>query len=588
MTEWIQDYMVSEYGMKEVWLGGDYPEDDNDSLGASGKSSKDNVVGGDKKRDVAEQKEDKVWSKPSRSGVFTVDASELPHVSAREMKKHAKVNIFVSSDFYTADKLLVIVQGSGAVRPGQWARALCINHSLKAGTIFDYLDIARELGMATIVLNPNQERLKLRVKSEEHPLGVFDGVHNYPILGHENHVKHILYVWDHFVAKSPAKDIWIVAHSRGGDSTLQLLNHRLPDTLIAYVDSDEEAEAPSAPLASSKSKQSASKPKYTTGDSKIEKKVGTIEIAPEEEEETVDEEEVDDDEEAGSDFRRRVRAIAFTDSVHWIGSASSPEVVEWMSENARDWVASKAPLDAPEHGHRGGAGCDCFSSGHEKHEWTSPCAVNSIFKFFLAKGSDTTTGGLTFKERVIPFSNPPQNVPAAQKEEKEGEQAEESTKSLSYADIAAGKRKSVSVSQSIPASPPVPSNVAPTTNNVAPEEPAHEKPEPAREAPVKSEAGEHSNNKPTSAASNAHSAPNSAQVATASSSHAPNADTTNGMHSAKPSTAAPSHTPTPGHTKRAPTAESSSTSSTLLYGSIGAVLAAFIGVALFLRSKGRK
>jgi hypothetical protein len=34
-------------------------------------------------------------------------------------------NIFISNDFYTnQDKLMIIMQGSGAVRAGQWARAL--------------------------------------------------------------------------------------------------------------------------------------------------------------------------------------------------------------------------------------------------------------------------------------------------------------------------------------------------------------------------------------------------------------------------------------------------------------------------------
>lgn len=36
------------------------------------------------------------------------------------------VNIFMSKDALTnPNKLMVLIQGSGAVRPGQWARALC-------------------------------------------------------------------------------------------------------------------------------------------------------------------------------------------------------------------------------------------------------------------------------------------------------------------------------------------------------------------------------------------------------------------------------------------------------------------------------
>lgn len=64
-------------------------------------------------------------------------------------------NIFVSEDWQTSDKLLLLIQGSGAVRymsvlvflphfsAGQWARALCINDSLDIGTIFPYLTRAK-------------------------------------------------------------------------------------------------------------------------------------------------------------------------------------------------------------------------------------------------------------------------------------------------------------------------------------------------------------------------------------------------------------------------------------------------------------
>jgi hypothetical protein len=419
VTEWIQDYMVGHYGMKEIWLGDAYPQasEDSEDENSAEEVEAGHVSKGKKVKEVV--KDPLVWHKPSRSGVFTITDAELPRVTAEEMKKHAKVNVFISSDFYEADKLLVLVQGSGAVRPGQWARALCINHSLQAGTIFDYLDIARELGMATIVLNPNQSILKLRVKSEEEPLGAFSRQHAYPILGHEDHVKHILYVWDHFVVKSAAKDIWMVAHSRGGDSALQLLNHRLVHTSEA----ESAANGANAPA---------------TTESKIEPKVSTISLS---------------DDAQQSDLQRKLRALAFTDSVHWIGSANSHAVLEWMEENARDWVASKNPLDTPEPSHKDTAGCDCFSSGHSKHEWTSPCAVNSVFKFFV---SQAEPGSLNrWKERQISFSTPPQNMPATEAAQEASQASPASSPSqasdaaaspsggharvASYADVASGR-----------------------------------------------------------------------------------------------------------------------------------------------------
>lgn len=47
---------------------------------------------------------------------------------------HDQVNIFVSEDFETNENgCLILIQGSGVVRPGQWARSCCINESLDIG-----------------------------------------------------------------------------------------------------------------------------------------------------------------------------------------------------------------------------------------------------------------------------------------------------------------------------------------------------------------------------------------------------------------------------------------------------------------------
>lgn len=68
-------------------------------------------------------------------------------------------------------QLMLLIQGSGAVRPGQWARALCINDTLDNGTIFPYLRKAISLGYGwflnlfitdwkgVIIFNPNQNSM---------------------------------------------------------------------------------------------------------------------------------------------------------------------------------------------------------------------------------------------------------------------------------------------------------------------------------------------------------------------------------------------------------------------------------------------
>ena len=54
---------------------------------------------------------------------------------------HDQVNIFHSSDFKTNQNgCLILIQGSGAVRPGQWARSCCINECLDIGCKNNYFD----------------------------------------------------------------------------------------------------------------------------------------------------------------------------------------------------------------------------------------------------------------------------------------------------------------------------------------------------------------------------------------------------------------------------------------------------------------
>lgn len=405
--------MVSHYGLKEIWLGGDYPDPSKKPAGENGAES-------ETKESVAPLH----WEKPTRSGVFTVKEAEVSRVNAYAMQRHAKANIFISENFYTADRVLIIVQGSGAVRPGQWARALCINNSLKAGTIFDYLDIARECNLGVIVLNPNQDRIRLRVISDQHPNGVFHPDHAYPILGHEDHIKHIVYVHDHFIAKTAAKDLFMVAHSRGGSSALHLLNNRLDKDLISSSSIKFVQEGRATEEEIKEGRREKNRPNVGTISADEAKEIAERRRRAESDDE--DDAEVDEVQGDNSELRSRLTALAFTDSVHWIGEAQSSDVSQWLDENAKDWVASKEPLDTEITGSRDNAGCECVSAGHPKHEWTSPCAVNSVFDFFFS----TITNPPHFAPRQVPFSNPPQNIPIPVGEDNEHP---------SYAQIAARK-----------------------------------------------------------------------------------------------------------------------------------------------------
>ena len=64
----------------------------------------------------------------------------LPRTSGVK-KKSRKTFVFASPDIMTnEDKLLVLIQGSGKVRAGQWSRKLIINESLEHGTQVPYIE----------------------------------------------------------------------------------------------------------------------------------------------------------------------------------------------------------------------------------------------------------------------------------------------------------------------------------------------------------------------------------------------------------------------------------------------------------------
>ena len=250
--------------------------------------------------------------------------------------------IFLSPDALTnPDVLMILIIGSGAVRAGMWARALCINNDLKLGTQLPYLEEAKKRNWGSIVLNPNETKAVVYKEHKDTPTppassssstaapaptpeevqkakeyylnsdkkcqtfrGEVEGV--YPIPGSESPDRHAIYVYDNFISKAEAKQIVIVAHSAGGFSTMQLLRHR-------------------------------------------------------------------------PEIRKKITSIAFTDSVHSVSRSETQPVLSLLRATAVNYVRSNKPLDT-----RLGRseGCLCVSAGHERHEFTSGTAISSVFRKF--------------------------------------------------------------------------------------------------------------------------------------------------------------------------------------------------------------
>ncbi|XP_054628475.1 cotranscriptional regulator FAM172A homolog isoform X1 [Dunckerocampus dactyliophorus] len=239
-------------------------------------------------------------------------------------------------------KLLVLIQGSGVVRAGQWARRLIINQDLDSGTQIPFITRAMEEGYSVMVLNPNENFLEVEkpsstLPSQTEPLDepaekkerrddkegkkrreFYEKYRNpqketeterIPIRENTSSEEHVLYVWDHFVSKAAAKNVFIVAHSYGGLSFVELMNHR------------------------------------------------------------------------ETEVRNKVCAVALTDSAHniWL-QETSKSTQDWMQQHCCNWVSSPEPLDTPLDSML--PDCPRVSAGTERHELTSWMSFDSIFRFF--------------------------------------------------------------------------------------------------------------------------------------------------------------------------------------------------------------
>eukprot|EP00033_Pygsuia_biforma_P001356 GCRY01001536.1.p1 GENE.GCRY01001536.1~~GCRY01001536.1.p1 ORF type:complete len:340 (+),score=61.81 GCRY01001536.1:106-1125(+) len=131
---------------------------------------------------------------------------KLP-LNAKE--NESTTTVYASNYWKTKKTLLILIQGCGAVRPPQWARALCINNSLNEGTMFPYMDDAKMRDWGVLILNPNNN-----VDAK-----------NSPIRGSVTPQDHVLNACKDLVVPAGFETVHIVAHSYGGVCVMHLLQH---------------------------------------------------------------------------------------------------------------------------------------------------------------------------------------------------------------------------------------------------------------------------------------------------------------------------------------------------------------------------
>ena len=138
--------------------------------------------------------------------------------------------ILITENFSTSPKCMLLIQGTGAVRLGQWARSVCINDNLNLGSMVPYVRKAKNLNFSVVIFNPNE---RSDFENNKKLIPEFDCMEN-----------HCLYVYGNVIKKNKnIKEIYIVAHSMGGVCTMEILKNNLEDLesgkikKIAFTDS---------------------------------------------------------------------------------------------------------------------------------------------------------------------------------------------------------------------------------------------------------------------------------------------------------------------------------------------------------------
>ena len=136
--------------------------------------------------------------------------------------------ILSSKDLENNPKCLILIQGAGNVKLGEWSKSVCINENLKLGSMIPFVETAKRKGYSVLILNPN-EKYGLDGKTKN----MF-----------KNMKEHCEYVYRNIIHKNhKIKEIYFISHSLGGECTVEILKLFEDDLLkgrikkIAFTDS---------------------------------------------------------------------------------------------------------------------------------------------------------------------------------------------------------------------------------------------------------------------------------------------------------------------------------------------------------------
>ncbi|KAM9277678.1 putative protein ARB2BP [Cariama cristata] len=148
----------------------------------------------------------------------------------------------------TSSSLIVLLQDRGVFCAGQWGQRTIISKGLEHGTQIPFIKMALQRYEGVIVLNPNDNFVDLKTEKERLSSSIGEALPSMrsvwwiPKRGSSSPEEHTMYVWDHFISKSAAKNVAFIAHGYGGLVFVDLLVQRKWEVMnkvysVAFIDS---------------------------------------------------------------------------------------------------------------------------------------------------------------------------------------------------------------------------------------------------------------------------------------------------------------------------------------------------------------
>ena len=103
-----------------------------------------------------------LYPDPATGSRLDYIAADVPRAADEALHPKARIKIYLTRNWKRCEKMLIILQGHGGVRPGIWSRSLCLESNLQAGSMLGLLERAAREGYGVAVLNPNENTVKVQ------------------------------------------------------------------------------------------------------------------------------------------------------------------------------------------------------------------------------------------------------------------------------------------------------------------------------------------------------------------------------------------------------------------------------------------